>query len=72
MRRLGAQQILNARPDDVSAQTVLADCDLKLKRWSDRNKKPGKFTGEQIGVKMNKFDIHGVVENWIRRVKLIG
>ena len=72
MRRLGAQQILNARPDDVSARTVLADCDLKLKRWSDRNKKPGKFTGEQIGVKMNKFDIHGVVENWIRRVKLIG
>ncbi|XP_047127988.1 protein SON isoform X1 [Hydra vulgaris] len=66
-RRLGAQQILNSNPDDFSAKAVLAECDLKLKKWSDQNKKPGKFTGTQLGTRMNKHEIVGAVETWVRK-----
>ena len=70
-RRLGAQQILTADPNNTSAKTVLEDCDLKLKKWSDQNKKPGKFTG-QIGVnKMDKREIAGAIETWVRKVNLL-
>ena len=67
-RRLGAQQILTVNPHDQAAKTDLEDCDLKLKKWSDQNKKPGKFTG-QIGVnKMDKREIAGAIETWVRKV----
>jgi len=65
-RRLGAQQILGANPTDGSAKQVLADCDNKLKVWSAQNKKPGKFTGE-IGTRMDKKDIAGSYETWVRK-----
>lgn len=65
-RRLGAQQILNTNPNDSSAKLVLAECDLKLKRWSGQNKKPGKFTGA-VGTRMNKAEIAGAVETWVRK-----
>lgn len=66
-RRLGAQQRLNANSNDTAAAKVLKECDLKLKGWSDRNKKPGKFTGER-GVRMDKKEIAGAIETWVRKV----
>lgn len=65
-RRLGAQQRLNANPSDMSAQKVLNDCDLRLKGWSQQNKKPGKFTGER-GTRMDKREIAGAIETWVRK-----
>ena len=69
-RRLGAQQILTINPNDYSAQLVMTECDQKLKRWSVRNKKPGKFTGETGLSKMNKKAMfqHGGNEVTIRKV----
>lgn len=65
-RRMGAQQRLNANPNDQLARSVLEECDLKLKGWTEKNRKPGKFTGER-GVLMNKKEIAGAVETWVRK-----
>ena len=69
-RRLGAQQILNSNPHDMSAKKVLEDCDIMLKGWTNRNRTPGKFTGER-GTKMDKREIAGAVETWVRNVCII-
>ena len=69
-RRLGAQQILNSNPHDMSAKKVLEDCDIMLKGWTNRNRTPGKFTGER-GTKMDKREIAGAVETWVRKVCII-
>jgi len=66
-RRMGAQQILISNAHDAAARKVLEECDLKLKGWTERNKKPGKFTGER-GVKMDKRQIAGAIETWVRKV----
>ena len=69
-RRLGAQQILNSNPHDMSAKKVLEDCDIMLKGWTNRNRTPGKFTGER-GTKMDKREIAGAVETWVQKVCII-
>ena len=69
-RRLGAQQRLTANPNDAAARKVLNECDAKLKGWSDRNKKPGKFTGE-CGVRMDRKEIAGAIETWVRKVGFV-
>jgi len=69
-RRLGAQQILNANPNDSAAQQVLANCDAKLKKWSDQKKalNPGKFTGEASGInRMKEKEMHTAIEHWVRK-----
>lgn len=65
-RRIGAQQILTNNPHDAAAQRVLEECDMKLKGWTQRSRKPGKFTGER-GVRMDKKEIAGAIETWVRK-----